>query len=328
MFESMQTSIFPIGRRTLMVLALTALATSARATPHAYVANEKDGTISVIDTQHDEVAQTLVVHGDSGDKLQAAIADRTEKNLFVVDALSSTLVVVDIASGQTKSRIAVGKSPEGASLSPSGKTIAVCDEDDNAVSLVDVAAMKVARTISTQGKNPEHCVFSSDEHWLLTGNENSNDVDIIDLNAGRSVALVPTSGHPRGIAILPGNRFAYVAQEVTGGVDVIDLGTRKVVKSIATGLRPADAIASPDGHRVYVANGGDGSIAVIDVASNKVIATIPAGKRSWNMALTHDGKKLYVANGRFDSVSVIDTAALKKIKDIAVGGLPWGVQIP
>jgi YVTN family beta-propeller protein len=138
---------------------------------------------------------------------------------------------------------------------------------------------------------------------------------------------VPTSGHPRGIAILPDNRTAYVAQETGAGVDLIDIAQHKVTKSIATGVRPAGAITSHDGKRVYVANGGGGTVSVIDVAAGKVIADVPVGKRAWNMALTADGRKLYVANGRSNSVSVIDTTTLKAIKEIPVGAMPWGVSI-
>src|SRR4051812_25609116 len=110
----------------LPVLALLSAPTSAWSATHAYVANEGDGTVSVIDTRTDEVTGTLVAHGEFGDKLQAALADRHERSLFVVDAKNSQLVVIDLASGQVQSRINAGKSPEGASLSPSGKTIAVC----------------------------------------------------------------------------------------------------------------------------------------------------------------------------------------------------------
>jgi len=310
------------------VAALYVLSCALQAAPRAYVANEGDGTVAVIDTQTDEVRRSLVVHGTKGDKLQAALADRGEHTLFAVDAVNSELVVVDLASGSITERIATGRSPEGASLSPSGKTIAVCGEDDNVVTLVDVAARKVTATIKTRGKNPEHAEWSSDERRLLTSNENSNDVDIIDVKAGTSIALVPVSGHPRGIAILPGKSLAYVAQETSGGVDVLDFEQHKVVKSIATGVRPAGAIASADGHRVYVSNGGSATVSVIDTATDKVIAEIPVGKRAWNMALTHDNRKLYVANGRSNSVSVIDTMTLKPLKEIPVGALPWGVQIP
>jgi len=321
----MRRSIFFHISRCAPLALLPALAAAA---PHAYVANERDGSVAVIDTATDEVTRTIMIRAGGADKLQAALADRAEKTLFVVDAQGSTLTVYDLAAGKVEQRLPAGKAPEGASLSPSGKQLAVCGEEDNTVYLFDVTQRKLLRSIPTQGQNPEHCEFSADEHWLLTSNENSDNVDIIDLKAGKSVALVHTAGHPRGIAILPDSKTAYVAQETSSGVDVIDIAAKKVVTSINTGLRPAGAIASPDGKRVYVSNGGSAMISVIDTAKGKVIGEVPVGKRAWNMALTRDGKKLYIANGRSDSVSVIDTQALRALKEIPVGGLPWGVQIP
>ncbi|HEX3895020.1 MAG TPA: beta-propeller fold lactonase family protein [Rudaea sp.] len=294
---------------------------------HAYVGNQENGTISIIDTGSDQVIKTVPEKGKIGEKIQAVVTDPAEKTAFVVDAKGNSLVVVDLASGEVKQTIAVGRSPEGASLSPDGKTIAVCVEDDNVVTFVDVATQKVSRKIPTQGKNPEHCVFSSDEKWLVTSNENSNDIDVIDLKAGKSIAKIATSGHPRGMALLRGKNVAYVVQELVNGVDVVDLDKKKVVATIKTGVHPADAMASRDGKRVFIANGGDGTVSAIDVATGKVLGTTPVGKRSWNMAMTPDGGKLYTANGRSNDVSVIDTATFKTIKTIPVGGLPWGVFI-
>src|SRR5260221_9070223 len=106
--------------KLVVPFALLSHAITAWSAPHAYVANEGDGTVSVIDTHTDEVTGTLVAHGEFGDKLQAALADRRERTLFVVDAMNSQLVAIDLASGQVQTRIGAGKSPEGASLSPSG----------------------------------------------------------------------------------------------------------------------------------------------------------------------------------------------------------------
>jgi YVTN family beta-propeller protein len=315
-------------RTSRHVLALAAfLPVLAVAASHAYVANAGDGTVSVIDTQSDEVMRTLIVHGESGDKLQAAVADRSEKTLFVVDALSGKLVIVDLANGQVKARIGIGKNPAGVSLSASGEQIAVCVAGENKVELIDVATGKTANTIPTQGKDPEYCQFSNDGHWLLTSNGKSNDVDIIDVSAGRSIAEVPAGGHPRGIAI-PNDHLAYVVQEASGGIDVIDLAQRKVVKSIATGAHPDEVVVSADGKRAYVANAGADTVSVIDTAEGKVVANFPVGKRAGSMALSHDGKKLYVTNSDSENVIVFDTASVKQVKEIAVGELPAGVQIP
>ncbi len=309
----------------LMVVSAAAI---AGAPEFAYVGNQGSGTVSVIDTASGEVTRTLPDQGRIGAKVQAVVTDRAGKTAFVVDADSNALVAVDVASGHVKARIDVGRSPECASLSPSGKSIAVCVEDDNVVTFVNVATEKVVQKIKTQGRNPEHCAYSGDAKWLMTSNENSDNVDIIDLKAGRSVALVHTSGHPRGIAWLPHKPIAFVVQEGAGGVDIIDVEKSAVVAMVHTGLRPADALASLDGKHVFVSNGGDGTLSVIDTTTRKVVATIPVGKRPWNMALTRDGKALYVANGRSNSVTVIDTGALTPVREVTVGELPWGVSIP
>jgi YVTN family beta-propeller protein len=311
-----------------MGLLLAPMARTVAAEPLAYVANQGNGTVSVIDTIRDEVVRTVPSQGSLGKKIQAVVGERTGKTLFVVDAAANALIVVDAVSGRVIRSLDVGRAPEGASMSPSGKTVAVCVEDDNAVALVDVATAAITRKIRTQGKNPEHCVFNDDEKWLLASDENSDEVDIIDIKAGRSVALVHTSGGPRGIAWLPHQLTAYVAQERGGGVDVIDVAKRAIVRSIHTGLRPADVIVGKDGKFAFVSNGGDATVSAIDTASAKVVATMEVGKRPWNMALTAGGKKLYVANGRSNSVSVIDTQALRVLKSIGVGELPWGVEIP
>lgn len=312
----------------MILLCAAALAAPAPAAAYAYVGNQVSGTVSVIDTSTDEVVRTLPDHGKIGKKIQAVVAARDEKHIFVVDADGNDLVEIDTASGKIVKHIPVGRAPEGASLSPSGKTIAVCVEEDNQVVLVDVATATATHVIPTQGKNPEHCVFSRDEKWLMTGNENSDDADIIDLAKDRSVGLVHTTGRSRGVAWLPGDRVAYVAEENSNGVNIVDVPGRRVLRLIPTGLRSADVIATRDGKTVFVSNGGAGTISAIDTATEKVIATIAVGKRPWNMALTHDGKKLYVANGHTGDVSVIDTAKLAVIKTIPVGKLPWGVNIP
>ncbi len=309
------------------VLGMTAVSESASAAVLAYAANQRDGTVSVINTAQDKVIRTLPEHGKIGNKIQAVVVVPNSKTIYVVDADGDDLVAVNSVTGKIEKHIPVGKAPEGASLSPSGKMIAVCVEESNEVTLVDVASEKVVKKIHTQGKNPEHCSFSPDGRWLMTSNENSNNVDIIDLKLDKSVALVPTSGHPRGIAWLPHKPFAYVVQETAGGADIVDVPKHKVIDTIHTGVRPAGAIMGLRGKYVFISDGGSANVAAIDLKTHKVAGTMPVGQRPWNMALTPDGKKLYVANGRSNSVSVLDAVTLKHIKDIPVGKLPWGVTI-
>lgn len=317
-----------LARAWLLALPIVLIAPLALAAPFAYVPNQKSGSISVIDTATDSVVRTLTAQHSLGKRLQAIDADRAGKVLYIVDADNNKLIALDPASDRVDHSLAIGEGAEGVRLSPDGKTVAVCVEEQAQVLLVDAKTFAVEARIPTQGKNPEHCEFAPDRPLLLTSNEGSNDLDVIDLKAKKSTGVIPTSGHPRGMAFIPGTEHVFVAQEAANTVDIVDLAARKKIASIPTALRTAGVIVSPDGKRVYAANGGAGSISVIDVGARKVIKEIPVGKRPWNMALTKDGGKLYVANGRSNSVSVIDTRKLAVIKDIPVGELPWGVVIP
>ena len=299
----------------------------AVAAPLAYVPNEKDGTISVIDTSADKVVDVLPKGGKLGKRIQAATLDASGQYLYVVVRDDNAVAKLDLATGKELQRVFVGDEPEGIMISPDGKTLAACLEEDYAVSFVALDSFKVVQTSKTQGKNPEHCVFSPDGKWLIASNEKSGDLDVFDASTMQSVHLIKGSKHPRGIGFLPDGKRFYVANEAGNQVEVISTGDWKVLERIKVGVRSKGVIVSPDGARVYISNGGEKSVSVIDTKTNKVIKSVKVGERPWNMALTPDGKKLYVANGRSNSVSVIDTVKLEHLADVPVGSFPWGVMI-
>jgi len=151
-----------ILKRTALLAALTVCGGQALAAPFAYVPNEKDGTISVIDTATDKVSHTLPGKGKLGDKLQAVGIDPSGKMLYVVVRDANAVAMIDLATREEKMRINVGDEPEGINISPDGKTLAACLEEENAISFVDLGTFKLMHTAKTQGRNPEHCVYSPD----------------------------------------------------------------------------------------------------------------------------------------------------------------------
>jgi YVTN family beta-propeller protein len=303
-------------------------ATHASAPPAqlAYVPNQRDGTISVIDTGTDAVLRTLSAQGQLGKRLQQILPGPSGR-LYVIDAQGHRLLELDTVQDKLLRSVDIGENAEGVAASPDGRQFAVCVEGQNQVMLIDPASFAIGARIATRGQAPEHCVYSPDGALLLTSNEGSDDLDVIDLKAGNSSGVIATSGHPRGMAFAPDGNTVYVAQETASVVDVIDLVARRRVASIPAGQRTAGIAVSRDGSRVYASNGGAGTVSVIDPAARSTLAEIAVGQRPWNPALTADGRKLYVANGRSNSVSVIDTTTMKEVKQIAVGDMPWGVVI-
>lgn len=307
-------------------LSTDATPAPATAPVFAYVPNQRSGTVSVIDTRSDTVVRTLTGQGQLGNRLQQLLPG-AQGHLYLIDAQHHRLIELDIAKDSVLRSVQIGENAEGITRSPDGRQFAVCVEGQNQVMLIDAARFAVQQVIATLGQAPEHCAYTPDGKWLLTSNEGSNDMDLIDLTTQRSIGVVATSGHPRGMAFAPDGHRVYIAQETANVVDVIDLQTRTRRASLPAGVRTAGVALSADGARLYASNGGAGTVSVIDTRSARRLAEIPVGLRPWNPALTPAGDKLYVANGRSNTVSVIDTASLRERKQIPVGELPWGVVI-
>ena len=305
----------------LLPLALAGCATLEPAAPAAYAANEKSGTLSVIDTRSD----TVVGEIRTGGKPRGMAFSKDGKRLYVSDQTTNALLVVDLERRAVQSRVELGESPEGVSASPDGRWIVAAVEVSNSVAFVDAASGRLEFNVKTQGKNPEHAVFSPDGRWLYVSAEDADRVDVVDVAARREVATITVGRRPRGIAFTPDGKRAYVACELASTVYALDVAKQAVLAAIPAGEFSNGVAMRPDGARVFVSNGRAGTVSVIDTASNRIVATVAVGKRPWNMALTPDGRKLYVANGRSRSVSVIDAQTYQLLREIPVGELPWGV---
>jgi len=324
-FRSLGGSLQPALLTTLLAICNSSSGQQPPAPVHAYVPNQRSGTLSVIDTQNDRVVRTLSASGQIGKRLQQLTLHAGK--VYAIDAEKQRLVEIDKVADKLLRSVDIGVNAEGVTVSPNGRQFAICVEGQNKVMLIDAAQLSVTAQIALQGQAPEHCAYTPDSRFVLTSNEGSDDLDVIDVAAAKSIATIKTSGHPRGIGFLPDGNTVYVAQESANVVDVIDLAARRKLASIPTGLRTAGIAVSRDGKRVYATNGGAGTVSVIDTDARKVIAEIAVGERPWNPALTPDGRKLYVANGRSNTVSVIDTQTLKPISQVPVGDMPWGVVI-
>ena len=105
--------------------------TDAFAEPFAYVPNEKDGKVSVIDTVTDKVVGTLPKKGRFDKKIQAVALNPEGTKLYVVVRDKNAVAIVDIKTAKQIGLVKVGDEPEGIDISPDGKTLAACLEEEN-----------------------------------------------------------------------------------------------------------------------------------------------------------------------------------------------------
>ncbi len=111
------------------------------------------------------------------------------------------------------------------------------------------------------------------------------------------VGRVEVGPEPRGVAIAPDGKMAYVAVGVSNEVVRVDLDGRKVTGRLTVGREPRGVALSPDGARLMVGNARSGDVSVIDTRKWAVERTIRIdGDNVRQVLVAADGKTGYVAH--------------------------------
>src|ERR1700733_15401797 len=130
---------------------LLLLATSAPACAYtAYVSNERDNTISVVDLDQMKTVQTIPV----GQRPRGITLTKDGRELLVCASDDDTIQIIDTKTQSIIGDLPSGPDPETFALHVSGNPLYVSNEDDNMVTVIDVPTRKAITQIPT-GVEPE-----------------------------------------------------------------------------------------------------------------------------------------------------------------------------
>src|SRR5215217_4011923 len=303
--------------------------------PLAFVTNERDGTITVIDTATDRVFSTIKVGG----RLRGIRLSADRNRIWVAISYPTNqsqgedkIAELDL-NGNIIAKYEAGTDPENFVVDDNATRLYIANEDAGTASITDVKANRVIASMPV-GLEPEGAAMSPDGRWVYITSEASSSVSVIDTKTGEVVKTFLVGARPREAAFTSDSARAYVTAENGNVISVVDTKDHTIMKTIelprgdgSAQLKPKGVVVSPDGKRVYVATGRGNSVAVIDGEQLTLITLIPVGQRPWGIALTPDGRKLYTANGVSNDVSVIDTSTNKVIATIKAGDGPWGIAL-
>jgi YVTN family beta-propeller protein len=310
--------VSPVIAGTDYPFGIDAIPTPEPAQPaYAYVPNEYDNTVSVIDTSNDSVVATIPVAGNYAD----GVAVSPNGKFAYVASESGVVSVIDTASQRVSATIPVGSGADFVAFSPDSTRAYVTHFGGNSVAVIDTSSNSVIANI-TVGSGSYAVAVSPDGSKAYVTNENSGTVSVIDTSSNTVIDTVNVGDAPTGIAVSPDGSLVYASNFDSGTVSVINTATNSVVSTINVGGEPEGVVFSPDGSHTYVAN-FDGTVSVIDTATNSVVDTINVGGEGVGIAITPNGADLYVSHYKSsDTVSVIDTKTDNVVDTVNVGSVP------
>jgi len=289
--------------RCLAALAALALSSPALA-ERAYVSNEDDGTVSVIDA-------------DRGAAIGTVAAGKRPRGL----ALSPDGKVLYVAvSGMPKCPPPLSDA-ECAKLQR--------DPAADGIAVIDTAAL--ARTRLLGGvSDPERVAVSGDGRRLYVSEEDSARLAVLDASSGRVLATVPVGREPEGVRVSPDGRWVLVTSEEDNTVTIVDAKSYAVLGKATVGTRPRDLVFSADSRSAFVTGEGDASVYRIAVPGGAPAAEffkLRTQARPMGIALDTGRGRLYVGTGRAGTVAVLELAGPNLVAEVACGGRPWGVAL-
>lgn len=318
-----------LSRRVMASAAFAAcfMAAGGARSDEVFITNEKDNSVSVIDTVKLEVVRTLKV----GERPRGIIASKNGETLFVCTSDSNEILALNPADGVRRFDLPKTADPEQLVLTPDEKYLLTTNEEDNAVTVYDMTEKKVIREVAV-GVEPEGIAISPSGEVAVATSETTNMVHFIKLDTYDIFDNVLVAARPRVVEFTPDGKKIWVTSEVGGIASVIDLETRKVEKEIkfeiqgvnAQHIQPVGVRFTKDGATAFIALGPANRIAVVDTATATIKKYVLVGQRVWHMTLTPDDKLLFTTNGGSNDVTVINVGSLTPVKSIKVGRQPWG----
>ncbi|UWR21898.1 YVTN family beta-propeller repeat protein [Sulfitobacter sp. S190] len=311
-------------------LALTTLLTSPVAAGEIWVTNEKDDTVSVIDTDTLEVIKTY----ETGERPRGITFSKDYSRVYICASDSDAVQVMDPETGKILHDLPSGEDPEQFVLHPDDIHLFIANEDDAITTVVNTQTRKVVAQIDV-GVEPEGMAVSPDGKIAITTSETTNMAHWIDTATNELFANTLVDSRPRHAEFAKDGTQMWVSSEIGGTLTVFNVADQAELAKITfevqgvhpDRVQPVGFEFTPGDTHAFVALGPSNHVAVVNADTYEVEDYILVGRRVWHMAFNEDRSQLYTTNGVSGDVTVIDVASRKAVKSIKVGRFPWGAAL-
>lgn len=300
-----------------------------------FVVNGGDSTVSVINTETNEVAATIRLKNASFPHHLYLSADRSKMLLAVpgmdlsmghtggMHGMMGAVMLLDAASGRTIKARMLDMMNHNAIFSPGGAEVWTSQMMQPGEALVLDAATLATRETIAVGDQPAEVTFSADGAYAFVANGGSNSVTVIDAQSKSVVKTIPVGEDPVG-AWQGSNGIAYVDNEMGETLTAIDTRSLEVTHTYDLGFMPGMAALGPD-DRVWVSDAENGKVVFYATDADMKLGEISTGAGAHAIAFNGDGTTAYVSNQMAGTVSVIDVASSAILTTITVGSKPNGI---
>jgi len=204
-------SLVKLGTAAFLSLSAISLAAQPASAYRVFVSNEKENTITVIDSEKLEVVHTI----KTGNRPRGIILANEGKWVIVCTSDDNRMQVYDSKTYEWVKDLPSGPDPELPILHTSGNPLYVSNEDDNLVTVVDIFKGTIITDIPV-GVEPEGMGMSPDGKILVNTSETTNMAHFITTDGFKNVDNVLVDNRPRVAEYKSDGSEVWVSAEIGG----------------------------------------------------------------------------------------------------------------
>lgn len=269
--------------------------------------------------------ETLEVVGrlGVGPEPRGVVIAQDGRTAYVAVGVANEVVRVDLDEPKVTGRLEVGREPRDLAIAPDGSKLLVGNARAGTLSVIDLPAWSVERTLPTDGANLRQVAIDPDGSRGYVAN--------------MYVRGFATTQRNIDVGWVLGQRVTRVPLDGDGPYQTLSLDPQGKAAADAHGVA-----ISPDGALLAVSLGGTHEVMLFrtdrdrlpwrsngsrDLIAPELIRDgddrfhrVPLGGRPTEIVFAPDGRTLYVANFLADAVQVIDAEEARLIRTIPLGG--------
>ena len=293
---------------------------------YAYITNETDSTVSVIDTATKTVKTGTGYPISVGSDPYGVAVTPNGNKVYVVNNSgggAGTVSVIDTGAHTVSTTVNVGTDAIGVAVTPDSTKAYVTNFHDNTVSVIDTSHDTVSKTLGGLS-GPVGVAVNPNGKYAYAANYSGGSISVIDTSNDTVSTTISGSNlsAPHGLAFTANGSYAYVTDEGSNYVTVIDAVAHSIYTSIYIG-HSTDAVATtPSDKYAYVTVDSASLVCVIDTSANTLAKTITTSSYTQGIAVTSDSQYAYTADPINGKVVVINVATNTIDTTLTVGNGP------
>lgn len=249
-------------------------------------------------------------------------APTAAQTLVVGNKAEATVSLIDLTTGEVRATLPTGQGPHEVEVSADGRWAVVADYgvrgfDGDTLTVIDVPAARVVRTIDLGRHSRPHGMRWLDDRRVAVTTEGSRSMIVVDVVDGAVEMVVATDQEvSHMIATTPDGSRAFVANIGSGTVTVLDLEAAAKVGDVVTGEGAEGVAVTPDGMQVWVTNRAADTVTVLAADTLEEIATLECPSFPIRAEATPDGRHVIVTGARSGDLSVFTTDPPQRVRTI------------